>query len=154
MSDTPRDNLSVLVEFADPAHRDAVARLLAKESRPDFDDELEDWERAIFEQVEDVEYPGEIVEEGKRLLFVHWREVDESVEELDERLRRCGGEMQKAQRFLGDPYTDDTLDGMYYRRKGGRMVLVDPEEHGLVMPDDLPADGRLPQWAGALLQDF
>ena len=154
MSDTSRDSLALRVVFEDTNRRDAVARLLAKETRPEFDDDLEAWEAAIFAQVDDIEYPDELVGEGEHVLFVYWLEVDDTVDELDEKLHGCGGEIEKAQLFLGDPFTDDTLDGFYYRRRDGRLILIDPEEHGLAMPDDLPEEGSLPRWARALMQDF
>ena len=36
MRDEPGDSIAVLVEFKDAAYRDAVTKLLAQDSRPDF----------------------------------------------------------------------------------------------------------------------
>ena len=87
-------------------------------------------------------------------MFIYWEDTIDTLDGLDQKLTHCGGEIQKAQIFLGDPYTDDTLDGMYYRRLGGELIMVDPKERSLKMPKDFKKQRNLPKQLQALKQEF
>jgi hypothetical protein len=153
------NSIAVLIEFQSPSQREIVIKLLTRETRPDFDDELKAWEVPVFEQLEDVEFPDEMIKEGENLLFVDWWEIEEELDELDEKLLRCGGKIQKAQIHAEEGFFEDGGDnlygyGLFYKRIKNELVMVDSAKRKLKMPEDFPKNSDIPQQMQALMQDF
>jgi len=151
------NGIAVLIEFQSTSQREIVIKLLIRETRPDFDDDLKSWEVPVFEQLEDVEFPNEMVKDGESLLFVHWWEIEQELDELDEKLMLCGGKIQKAQIFAEEGFFEDANDGLYglfYKRIKNDLVMVDSAKKQLKMPDDFPQDSGVSQQMQALQQDF
>jgi len=151
------NGIAALIEFQSTSQREIVIKLLTRETRPDFDDDLKSWEVPVFEQLEDVEFPNEMVKDGESLLFVHWWEIEQELDELDEKLMLCGGKIQKAQVFAEEGFFEDANDGLYglfYKRIKNDLVMVDSAKRQLKMPDDFPKDSGISQQMQALQQDF
>jgi len=151
------NGIAVLIEFQSTSQREVVIKLLAQATRPDFDDDLKTWEVPVFEQLEDVEFPNEMVKEGESLLFVDWWEIEEELDELDEKLMRCGGKIQKAQIHAEEGFFEDeqgNLYGLFYKRIKNELVMVDSAKRKLKMPEDFPKNPDISQQMQALKQDF
>ena len=152
------NGIAALVEFQSPSQREIVIKFLTQETRPDFDDDLKSWEILVFEQLEDVDFPNEMVKEGESLLFVDWWEIEQELDELDEKLLRCGGKIQKAQLHAEEGFFEDggdnNLYGLFYKRIKNQLVLVDSAKKKLKMPEDFPKDSNFSQQMQALKQEF
>ncbi|WP_416398394.1 hypothetical protein [Allohahella sp. A8] len=128
--------------------------LIEKGSRPDFDDDLEEWQKPLFEQVEDLEYPDELGDVGEKGLFLHWWEIEATLSDLDQKFQACQGRIVKAYKRGGeDSYIDGSVGDRLYRCDADRLKRVDTKKQSLKMPAELP-ESRDSVYLTALLQDF
>ena len=148
------NGIAVLIEFQSLSQREIVIKLLTREARPDFDDELPDDEVPFFNLLEDVEFPNQMLMHGNNQIFIDWWDIQQELCELDEKMVQCGGKIQKAQVFIEDGMIDPSQDGLYYKRINNELVVVDSENRKLIMPDDFPKESDIPQQMQVLLQEF
>lgn len=148
------ENVAVLIEFNSKSQMDIVVKMLTKETRPDFEDELPSSEIPIFNELEDVEFPNNLITDGEKILFVDWWEIEDELDELDKKLIQCGGKIIKAKIFIEDGMIDPSQDGLYYKRVNDELIIVDATKINLKMPEDFPENGAISQQMQALKQDF
>jgi hypothetical protein len=143
-------DLGVLVRFDSSENTAAVAVLLAKETRPDFEDDLAEWQHPLFFALEGVDYPTELKRIGDNQLYVAWYETGEQLADLDRAITKCGGVITVAYQFADGGDVEELL----FKRQGDHLIMLYAEEEGLKVPSDFSENGEYPQILQALLQVF
>ncbi len=132
-----------------------VMGLLSVDTRPDFDDDLNENDKALFAVIDGLPFPDQLIALNEQQIFVHWKYLEEDLDEFDFSLQQVGTTIQKAQVFLDDPGIDPEQDGLYYlREQPYGLISIDPKERNLKMPENFQDKKDLPTQLQALLQEF
>lgn len=147
---TTASDLGILVTFKNEKKAASVAILLKKETRPDFEDDLEGWEHPLFFAIEEIDYPTELKLIDDQRLYIAWYETAEQLPELDRAFKLCGGEIVTAYQFADGGDVEELL----FKRQDGKLMMIYAEEEGLKVPSDFPENSEYPQIMQSLLQGF
>ena len=118
-------DLGVLLTFENSKNKASVATLLAKGTRPDFEDDLAEWEHPLFFALEEIDYPSELKTIEHNQLHVAWYETDEQLPNLERAFKQCGGVIIAAYQFADGGDVEELLlnarEVAYHalRRRGG-----------------------------------
>lgn len=140
--------LGILLKCPSAEHALAMKFLLAKVSRPDFDDDLEDWVKPLFHAVEDIDYPSTVLIVDNHFLYVDWSEFDGAVGTLFRQFKLCGLELDKAWQYADSGDFEEIL----YVVRDGKLSVIDAVEEGYKVPDDYEDQPENPAILQALRQ--
>jgi hypothetical protein len=126
-------DLRLLLDCQTAAQAELLCRLLGRDSRPVFADDLPPEQQPLFELVEDIEFPEEVEVQGASL-WIQWMEVrDFEISDFEPVLSMSGARIQIAFMVPDDPMSgdddddeDDPLDGWFYVMDQDELSRVDP----------------------------
>lgn len=140
--------LGLLLKCSSAEHADTLQQLLAKASRPDFDDDLEEWQKPLFSVIEEIDYPDRLLVVDGVCLYIEWSETDVPVEMLFRQFKQCGAEFLKAWQFADSGDFEEIL----YVAKEGKVCVIDAVEEGFKLPSDFDDSPDNPAMLQALRQ--
>lgn len=124
--------LGILLKCPSAEHAIAMKFLLAQASRPDFDDDLDDWMKPLFRIVEDIDYPSTVLIVDNYFLYVEWTEFGGAVGALFRQFKQCGLELDKAWQYADSGDFEEIL----YVVRDGKVSVIDAVEEGYKVPGD------------------
>lgn len=131
-------HLSVALRCQSDELATTLANFLVRETRPIFEDEVDERVRPLFLAVEDLEYPHEMKASGRQVV-VHWFEEDGlSFEDLKALLSCEGIELVAAYEVPDDPMElDEEEDSWFWLPKGRNVFQTSLESAKVALPAQL-----------------
>ena len=134
--------LTTLLEFSSHVKAQKYAELLAKKTRPMFEDDVDAEYQSAFEVIEDIEYPDSL-EINKDKLLLRWVEKDYfGAEELiplfevnDVSLIICHEIGDDAD--AGDDYEEDVKGFYVYQKDDEKFQVINPKDAIKMFGDEL-----------------
>ncbi|WP_416398398.1 hypothetical protein [Allohahella sp. A8] len=130
-------HLSLLLSCASSDQASSLATLLARETRPEFEDDLSAEEKALFSAIEDLEYPEAIEPQGDQIL-ISWSEIDGmDFDDLEMLLEAPGVALIGAYEVPDDPMAADDDESMsqFWINESGRPRAVSAAKAQEMLPE-------------------